>query len=129
PVSLGEVVELWPTGLRLEAAVRPIVRVGRLTAPRALTGARAHASGAAADDACVDERDDRTPEAATGLDSPTSILCLLRPSRLLLFLRSASRRWKQRRAPSNMLGPMGLQEHQDVLKAAEERLQSLKVSL
>jgi hypothetical protein len=74
-------------------------------------------------------REDRTPEAATGHDSPTSILCLQCPSRLLLFPRCTSTRWKPRWRRANMLRPMGLQEHQEVLKAAEERLQSLKVSL
>jgi len=90
---------------------------------------RAHVAPAPADNVLSSTREHRTPEAATGHDSPTSILCLQCPSRLLLFPRAITRSWKPPGAGATMLRPMGLQEHQDVLKAAEERLQSLKVSL
>lgn len=72
----------------------------------------------------------RTPEFAAGHDSPTSILCLQCPPRILFFLPlcagHSGNPWGK---ALKCFAPMGLQEHKEVLKAADERLQSLKVSL
>ena len=98
-------------------------------------GAVAQVMQAAAENGLSATREDRTPEPAAGHDSPTSILCLQCLPRVLFFPAArrvpakTSRGWKPARQRAFMFPPMGLQEHKDVLKAAEERLQSLKVSL
>jgi hypothetical protein len=70
--------------------------------------------------------------AATGLDSPTSILCLQRPSRRF-HVRSApaaSRRALVRaRGAGYVAGAMGLQDFRQTLSQAEQRVRQLKVSL
>jgi hypothetical protein len=79
---------------------------------------------------------------ATGHDSPTSILCLQCPSRVL-SLRAATRRrcrWRTIAAPpvraldsGRRRGftsqPMGLNDHRQVLKQAELRVDQIKESL
>jgi hypothetical protein len=37
--------------------------------------------------------------------------------------------WKSAPQPAQLLAPMGLNDHQQALKAAEQRVESLKVSL
>lgn len=37
--------------------------------------------------------------------------------------------WKSTPPPAHMFAPMGLNDHQQALKAAEQRVESLKVSL
>ena len=83
----------------------------------------------AAENGLSPNRENRTSEPATGHDSPTSILCLQCPSRVLFFRTQASRAGLLWASVPTCSPLMGLQEHEEVLKAAEERLQSLKVSL
>jgi hypothetical protein len=66
-------------------------------------------------------------ELATGHDSPTSILCLQCPSRVLLFLPSPA--WTSARRDAQIRGPMGLNDHRELLQQAEHRVEQVKVSL
>jgi len=68
-------------------------------------------------------------EPATGHDSPTSILCLQCPSRVRLFRRTHPLTWKTGAGDAQILRRMGLQDHRDELKAAGQRVESIKVSL
>jgi hypothetical protein len=72
-------------------------------------------------------------EPATGLDSPTSILCLQCPSRVpFSAVRGRAKiggAWKTTSCAAHIRGLMGLSDHEQALRAAEQRVESLKVSL
>jgi hypothetical protein len=68
-------------------------------------------------------------EPATGHDSPTSILCLQCPSRVSFSARTTRLAWTTSARGDQILRRMGLSDHQEALKAAEQRVESLKVSL
>jgi len=75
----------------------------------------------------------RYTEPATGHDSPTSILCLQCSSRVSFFAAAARiAGHAPGKVPRSMLRSplaMGLSDHRDALKAAELRVESIKVSL
>ncbi|HEX5054322.1 MAG TPA: hypothetical protein VFZ65_21265 [Planctomycetota bacterium] len=71
-----------------------------------------------------------TSEPATGHDSPTSILCLQRLSRVSFFPRPiAQQRWTGAANGVQIDRLMGLNDHRQELKEAEHRVESIKVSL
>jgi hypothetical protein len=77
-------------------------------------------------------------EPAAGLDSPTSILCLQCLPRVLLTPDDDAgptagtpprATLEIRRSSRFTASPMGLNDHRDALKAAGQRVESIKVSL
>jgi len=73
---------------------------------------------------------------ATGLDSPTSILCLQRPSQVLFAPRQprtpgSSATWLLDTGPrtGKIVPSMGLSDHRQSIRQAELRVDQLKASL